>query len=128
MAIKKIILDASILIEAARSKADIFSQIREAFPKAEMITSNSVMVEVGKISKGKGKASLAARVALRLTEKNRIKAIKTESRGDDSLIELCDSESVLITQDKELRERCAKKGFLSGYLREQRYLIFGAQR
>lgn len=128
MKLKKIILDSSVLIEAAKSRADIFGQIKETFPKSELVTSDSVMSEVRKISEGRGKVSLVARIALQLSGKNRIKTIKTESAGDSSLIELCDSESALITQDKELRSRCAKKGFLTGYLRKKRYLIFGLQK
>ncbi|MBI1972259.1 MAG: hypothetical protein HYS53_03070 [Candidatus Aenigmarchaeota archaeon] len=127
MKLKRIILDASVLIEAARSRADIFGQIKETFPKSELVTSNSVMSEMREISKGRGRASLAARLVLQLSAKNGIRAVKTESTGDSSLMELCDSESVLITQDRKLRERCAGKGFLSGYLREKRYLMFGRE-
>ncbi len=125
MKLKKIILDASVLIEAAKSRVDIFGQIKETFPKSELVTSDSVMSEIRKISEGRSRAALAAKVAFQLAGKNRIKTVKTEGVGDDSLIELCGSESVLITQDKELRNRCSKKGFLTGYLREKRYLIFG---
>ena len=122
MKMKKIILDANVLIESTKSGTDIFGQIKDAFPKSEIITSKSVSGELRKISKGKGKDATAARIALLLSDKNLVGLKKTKSRGDDSLIELCDENSILITQDKKLREKCAKKGFLTGYLRGKRQL------
>ncbi|MBI4177213.1 MAG: hypothetical protein HY516_02500 [Candidatus Aenigmarchaeota archaeon] len=124
MEIKRIILDANVLIEAAKNKIDIFGQIKNTFPRVEITTSRSVMAEVKKISAGRGKAALAARVALELAKKNSIKAAKTKTTGDSSLLELCGENSALITQDKELRHKCAEKGFQAGYLRGKRYLTF----
>ncbi len=127
MKIKKLILDANILIEAVKGASRIFSHLEEVFPGCELVTSKSVIFEVEKISRGKSRVSKAARLALQFVEKNSVKIEKTKSRGDDSLIELCDAGSVLITQDKELRERCVEKGFLAGYLRDRRYLMFGRE-
>jgi len=112
-------------MEAAKSRTDIFGQIKAAFPKSEIITSRSVMNEISKISMGQGKDAAAGRLIIQILEKNPIRLSKTKKKADDSLLELCGEDSVLITQDKELRRRCAKKGFLSGFIRERRYLMLG---
>ncbi len=124
MKINRIILDANILIETVKNKNGVFKQIREAFPSSEIVISRPVLDELKKISGGKGKRALAARIAISLADKNQVGVKKTSKKGDDSLIELCGKDSILVTQDKELRRRCDKKGFLTGYLREKRHLIF----
>ncbi|MBI3413054.1 MAG: hypothetical protein HY051_03175 [Candidatus Aenigmarchaeota archaeon] len=120
----KVILDANTLIEAAKNKADIFGQINDRFAKPDIVTSASVMAELKKISGGKGSNSIAARVAIQLAKKNSVGARKTKDKGDDSLLELCDGDSILITQDRNLRERCKRLGFSTGFIREKRYLTF----
>ncbi|MBI2085249.1 MAG: hypothetical protein HYT71_01915 [Candidatus Aenigmarchaeota archaeon] len=127
MKIKKLILDANILIEAVKGGSGIFSHLEEVFPGCELVTSRSVVLEVEKISRGRSKISKAAKLALQFAERNSLKIKKTKSKGDDSLIELCDAGSVLISQDKELRKRCVENGFLAGYLRDRRYLMFGRE-
>ncbi len=127
MKIKTIILDANILIEAARVGPDIFGHLKEIFPGCGLVTSKPVVLEVDKISRGRSEISKTAKLALEFVKKNSVKIKPTKNRGDDSLIELCGVGSVLISQDKELRERCAKKGFLAGYLRDRRYLMFGRE-
>ncbi|MFH0890322.1 MAG: PIN domain-containing protein [Candidatus Aenigmatarchaeota archaeon] len=126
MKIKKIILDANVFIEAAKNKINLFDQVAESFPDADIVSSAFIMAELRRIARKKSNDSIAAKIALQIfADGVRIK--KTKTAGDDSLLELCDSNSVLITQDRELRGRCAKAGFSTGYVRERKYLIIGGK-
>ncbi len=120
---KRVIVDASVVIEAVVNRLDISGQIKNDFPKSEIVTSRSVMDELKKISDGRGATARAAKVGVDIVKKNGVRIKTTEKIGDDSLLELCGEDSVLLTQDKELRRRCKTLGFTAGFIRQRKYLM-----
>ncbi len=124
MKIKKIIIDANVFIEAVKNKINLFEQINDKFPDSEIITSAQIITELRKISKKKGSDAIAAKLALQIFS-TEVGVKKTTARGDDSLLELCNDDSVLITQDRELRERCEKAGYSTAYIRDRKRLAAG---
>ena len=126
MKTKKIILDSNLLIESVKNKIDLFGQIKTAFVDVQIITSKSIIDELEKIAERNDRHALAARIALQLVKINNIKIKKTDSKGDKSLLELCDDSSILITQDRELRKICKIRGFKAGYIRQKKYLMLSS--
>lgn len=121
MKIKRIILDANVFIEAVKNKINLFGQTSDKFPDSEIVTSTSIITELKKIARKKGSDAIAAKISLQIFAGS-ISVKKTKATGDDSLLELCNNYSMLVTQDRELRNRCEKMGFSTGYIRDRKQL------
>lgn len=121
MRIKRIILDANVFIEAVKNKISLFDQIRDKFPGAGVVSSAAIISELRGIARRKGSDAIAAKLALQIFVPG-VGVKKTVASGDGSLLELCGSDSVLVTQDKELRKRCTKTGFSTYYIRGSKRL------
>ncbi len=124
MKIKKIILDTNVFIEAVKNKISLFDQTSDKFPGADTVSSAAVISELRRIARRKGSDATAAKLALQIFIPG-VSVKKTAASDDDSLLELCGGESVLITQDKELRKRCAEMGFTTCYIRDRKLLSDG---
>ncbi len=124
MKTKRIILDANVFIEAVKNKINLFDQLSDKFPDADAVSSAAVISELRGIARRKGRDAAAAKIALQIFAAD-VSVKKTTAKGDDSLLELCGGDSVLITQDRKLRERCAKMGFSTCYIRDRKRLSNG---
>ncbi len=104
--IMRYVIDTNVWVYAAMHKADIFSQLGGE----EIFTLSTVIGELKTLSKGKGRVSSAAKVALRMMEKFGVKIIKHAGRSDEKLMELSGKGYVVVTNDGELIERIKNAG------------------
>lgn len=105
---KTIILDTNILMAIGQFKIDIFSEIGKAVDfKYEVKVLDKTVEELEKIiGEQKGKYPQRAKLALEIIGKKKIRKIKTtEGNADDILVELAKKGMIVLTQDKELKER-----------------------
>lgn len=118
---KKIILDTNFLTIPYQFKVDIFEEIKKVVPENyELATLDGIIKELENLAKNKGKDSKAARIGLELIEKNQVKIIKTEEKkADDSIVEISDENTLVATNDKELRQRLKDKNVKVIYLRSK---------
>ncbi|MFB6191212.1 MAG: PIN domain-containing protein [Candidatus Nanohaloarchaea archaeon] len=102
---KKIILDTNFLVAPFQLSLDLFDQLEELYPGAEIYTLDDAVQEAKSIESGKYRALVE-----KLLETQDIEVLKTEGEGsvDDLLVKLSD-EYVIATNDRELRERLDEK-------------------
>lgn len=121
---KKIILDTNFLTIPYQFGLDIFEEIKKIISdNFELVTLDGVINELENLAKNKGKDSRAAKIGLELIEKNQVKIIKTELENvDDSIVEISDEDTIVATNDKELKQRLKDKGVKVIYLRSKNSL------
>lgn len=103
---KKILLDTNFLVAPFQFSFDIFEDLREMYPYAEICTIEDAVQEAKSIESGKYKELVP-----QMIEKQGLEVFKTEGEGevDDLLVEISD-DFIIATNDKELKHRIKKKG------------------
>jgi rRNA-processing protein FCF1 len=120
---KTIIPDTNTLMAIGQFKLDIFSELERICDfKYEIVVLDRIVEELEKIRKGKESAKLA----LAVIRQKGIKIIKTEGgHVDDILVELAKEEAIIITQDRELKERIKKADGKVMTIRQKKKIVFG---
>jgi rRNA-processing protein FCF1 len=73
---------------------------------------------------GKGRDSLAAKLALQLLKHHMVMQLKTKNGKsvDDLIVDLADKDTIVATQDAELKRRVKKKKAKLIVMRQKKYL------
>ena len=120
---KQIILDTNFLLIPAQFRVDIFEEIKRiADFKYQLCILDKTIDELKKIQKEqRGKHKLAAKLALDLVKKKKIKIIKTTEKKyvDDHLVDFSKKGAVIATQDLGPKKRLKKPYIV---LRQKKYL------
>jgi len=122
----RIILDTNFLMAVAQFKIDIFSEIqRIADFRYQVCILDKTVDELDNIIKTqKGKDKAAAKLALQVLEAHDVKKIFTgPGRTDDLIVDESGKDTVVATQDKELKARIKAKGIRVIGIRQKRYLF-----
>lgn len=111
-----IILDTNFIATAIRFKIDVFGEIKK-LGKFQIAILDKSLEELKKLKENK--------IALALLKKNNVKVIKTTSEKDvDSLlVELADKNTIVGTQDMELKRRLKEKSVKLLVIRQKKYFI-----
>lgn len=122
----KIILDTNFLLIPCQFKVDIFSEIDMIIhERYALCAPEAVIGELKKLSESKGKDGKAAKLALALIAKKNVNIIKGSKRtkyGDEAIIEIADKNTLVATQDIELRKRLKLKGIHTITMRQKGHL------
>ncbi len=128
---KKIILDTNFLLIPVQFGVDVFSEIRRICDFSyELVIVPETRIELnGIIESGRSnqRDKRAARIALQLLKKFRVKATKNRKlfkRADEAIIAIADKNSCVATQDVELKRRLHEKAVCLIILRQKQYLKF----
>lgn len=123
---KKIILDTNFLMIPYIFKVDIFEEIKKIVPfNYELWIIDKTKEELlGIIEKQRGKDKEAAKFAMGFIKGKHLKTIrKNQSISvDDAIMEIADKDTVVATQDAELKRKLRKKGVPLIVLRQKKYL------
>jgi len=124
---KKIILDTNFLTLPHQFKIDIFNEIDRIMEENyELFTLDSVVYELKKLSKSKGKDAIAAKIGLELIKKKNIKIINTgEKNVDKAIVAISNEDMIDATNDKILRKKLKNENIKTIYLRSKKYLKIG---
>jgi len=124
---KKIILDSNFLTIPYQFNIDIFEEIDRIMEEEyELMTLDGVIEELKKIKKSKGKDAVAASIGLELIKKKNVRIIKTDEKSvDNAIIKIADKDTIVATNDRELRQKLKNKNVKSIYLRNKKYLEMG---
>jgi len=119
---KRIIFDANFLIDLARFRIDI-EEVEALVGPSQFLTINLVLKELRRIASKKTKGSRYARVALKLIESNNFEILKSrEKSADEAILKLANKETIVATNDKELRKALKNEGMKTIYLRKKKHL------
>ena len=108
----------------AQFHVDVIAELERILPNYTFVVPSFVIDELENIKKrSKGKARIAASVALKLVESSDVKIVefdlKDKERVDDALLRIS---KVLCTNDRGLQKRARNKGITVVYLRQKKYL------
>ncbi len=123
---RKVIFDANFFFLPFQFKIDIFNEIESLIGRFEPIVLSTTLEELRKLSKTKSeKISRQALLALKLAKK--CKVIKANRRSgenyDDVIVRLARKHnSVVATNDSELRKKLREEGVPTIFLRQKAYL------
>ncbi len=96
----RVLIDTSALIFAFENRFDLFTELRLAFPRAEIVIPEPVLRELEHLGWGR----------MLNYYKNKFKIVKSELSADDAIFELAREGDAVITMDKKLRRRLRSKG------------------
>jgi len=114
----KIILDTNFLINAIKFKLDIFSELKKTLD-------NPFKVYIVDKTLDELKSKPNERLIRTFIERKGINIIKTAKNKytDDLILEKSTENTVIATQDKELKEKAKKKGLKTLIIRQKKYLL-----
>ena len=131
---KTIILDTNFLMIPGSLKVDIFSEIERIMEESYHIcVLDATIVELNKIiNEQTGKHKSAAKLALGLIMHKKLKVIRTKSLNmpenskntiaDDSLLTISGEDTIIATQDQELKKSLLERGNKIIILRGKKHL------
>jgi len=124
---RKIILDTNFLISSFSFKIDFIDEVKNLIEEPlEFLVPGSVVRELKRISKSKGKDSKYAKIALDLIKQKDIKIIKSKGKNtDEAILNLADENSIIATNDIELRKKLKTFKAKTIYLRAKKHLAIG---
>ena len=122
---KKIILDTNFLTIPYQFGIDIFEEIdRVVKGNYELTTLDCVVKELKKLKKSRGKEAAAAKVALFLIKEKNVRVIKTgEKNVDIKIYRMADKNTIVATNDRDLRRRLKNKNVKILYLRSKKHIV-----
>lgn len=119
---KQIVFDTNFLIDLARFRIDI-DDVKILAGPCQFSTLPSVVKELKRIAGKKTRSARNAKVALKLIELNNFKIIKTEEKNtDEAILKLENKETVVATNDGNLRKSLKRQGIKTIYLRARKHL------
>ena len=122
---KKIIIDTNFLLTPLKFRVDIFSEFgRICNFNYELYIFQQTINELKNIEeKSAGKDKRAAQFALKLIKLKNIKVIKSDRKDvDSSIINNLTKDTVIATQDSNLKKEILRKGASVVILRQKKYL------
>ncbi len=118
----KFLLDANFLMIPGKFKVDVFRELEE-FGKPELYTTELVVKELSKLSKGKTRDSFFAKLGLSFMQDKDIGILESqEKKADAELLRLSREGFVVCTQDRALTGKILKTKGKVVFLRQGKYL------
>ena len=110
----KIILDTNFILTCIENKIDLFSQLYENFPEAELVIPERVLDELERIKENKEMRMIereAANLALQILQKEQVKTIRLEGNVDDAIVDyaLQEKNVIVASLDKGVQKAVKKK-------------------
>ncbi len=125
---KTVILDTNFLVDCLAWKVDFFSELGRILPFAyRLVAVDKTLDELDTvITEGKQDVKIGARLAKQLILKKRIGLIQTDKKGytDTLILKAAGKESIVATQDQDLKRRLKAKGIPVIIIRQKKFLEF----
>ena len=120
---RRVILDSSSIMMLFEYSIDLEDEITRLLGKVEIIVPKPIVEELIFLSEnGKGRKKRLAKPALELIKD--YKVIESTGKGDDSVFNLAKKiNAVVVTNDKELRNRLKEENLRSIFLRGKKRLV-----
>jgi rRNA-processing protein FCF1 len=123
---KTIILDTNFLVDCLSWKVDFFRELERIIPFTYRLMSvDKTLDELDTIiTKGKPDVKIGARLANQLIMKKRIGIILTDKKGytDTLILNAADKDTIVATQDQDLKRKLKAKGIPVIIIRQKKYL------
>lgn len=121
-----VILDTNFLISLFQFKVELIEIQRIVYEPYTLVTIRSVINELEKISISKGRGSKNSKLALMLIKNENIEVLDSpEKSADKAILALADKDTIVATNDIELRKKLKKLEIKTIYLRAKKHLAIG---
>jgi len=122
---KKIILDTNFLIDLGRFGIGI-DEIGKILPENyEMQIVSSSVGELKKIAATGAEESKFAKYALMIVDLRKMRILESPETADEAIISFADKDTIVATNDIELRKKLKSKGVRCIYVRSKKKLEIG---
>lgn len=118
----KVAFDTNMLLNIARFNIDVFEETGKLLGKAEFVVPRQVIQELDKLSHNGPKTRKEANVAKILIEKRHVKIVENDEKGADEALRKMAPETIIATNDKELKNSVKKLNGKVLYLRQKKKL------
>jgi uncharacterized protein len=118
----RILLDTSALMIPGNFGVDIFTEIDQACPGAELYTLTTAVNELRELAQNRGKKGAAARLALQLIDIKNVKVYSAKGHTDNTILQMEDF--AVATTDTELIEKLKERKRRIIYLKGKSRLGF----
>ena len=118
----KLLVDSNFLIDLVRFKIglDSLKELQFEIGKFEIIILKQVFDELKKIANSKKKEAKFAKIAIDWVKENgKIEEFYDES-ADKAILNFCDKNTIVATNDKKLRKKLKEKGVKTIYIRARK--------
>jgi rRNA-processing protein FCF1 len=120
---KTVILDTNFLIDLVKFKIDLDEIGNLVDEPYKLLVPNLVINELIKISSTKTKHSRGASLALEMVKLRDIDILACEKTSvDEAIVNTADKDTMVATNDRELRKRLKRLGIKTIYLRARKHL------
>lgn len=120
---KKVILDTNFLIDLLKFKIEL-EKIQEILEEpTELFILSSSIKELEKIAISRSKSGSLAKVVLKIIKLRKIDVIESKESPDKAFLSLADKNTIIATNDSELRKKLKKLGIKTIYLRAKKKLV-----
>lgn len=119
----KLVLDTNFLVDLARFKIDLV-ELHDLLEHVELCVFSKTLDELNSL-KSKAKHGKFAKIGLKLVESNRLTILESNSKVDDSLLNLNPNYFIVATNDKKLRDKLKKTRMKTIYVRARKHLAIG---
>ncbi|MEM5766320.1 MAG: PIN domain-containing protein [Candidatus Aenigmatarchaeota archaeon] len=120
----KVFIDTNFLVDLIRFRIDI-EKISELVSGYKLFVLSSNIFELKKIARNRGESGKLAKAALKLIKLKKINILKIEEDPDKAFLNLADKNTIIATNDSELRKKLKKNGIKTIYLRGNKKLEVG---
>lgn len=125
---KTVILDTNFLVDCLAWKVDFFTELTRilSFPFTIAVVDKTLDELDTIIAEGKTDSKLGAKLAKQLIVQKRIGVITTDKQAhtDTLILKLATKDTVVATQDQDLKRRLKEKGISTIVIRQKKYLQF----
>lgn len=123
---KRILLDANFLIDLLRFRIGIEELSSVLQEPHEFSILSATVIELKRMTRSSGKTGSLARLALEMIRLKKIKVIKVkEKSSDNAFLNMPDKNTIIATNDIDLRRRLKRLGIKTIYLRAKKHLAMG---
>jgi len=120
---KRILLDTNFLIDLAKFKIDAEELSVILTEPYRLFMFSSAVTELKKIAEGRGSSSKFAKIALEMIRLEGIGIVKVKEKDTDkAVLNLANEDTIIATNDRELRKKLKNLGIKTIYLRSKKHL------
>lgn len=122
---KKIILDTNFLIDLGRFGIDFDEIGRIMTENYELKITSSSVIELKKIAATSVEESKFAKYALMVIDLRKIEVLESQETADKAILTFADKDTIVATNDVELRKKLKANGVRCIYVRAKKKLEIG---
>lgn len=118
----RILIDTNFFIDLLKFRVGLDEISTLILGKYDLFTLDAVVDELNKIANKKTRDSQYAKLALEIIKDKKITILKSEEEADKAILKFADKNTLVATNDRELRKMLKRKGTKTIYIKSRKHL------